>query len=346
MRGVRAGLVFLTLVLVAPPVASSGLRIAELVLPSSALSAVEAAPPDTAGLAALTPEELFVRASSAELQFSELVRPSRRLLIRDHERTLPYLVSVLGTDGARERHALEDILVSIGYPAVEPLIAGLEAELANEESTRGVRMAVRTLGMIGDPSATAALAGAAAHPDWKVRGSAAGALGRIGTARSLPELRNLLADGNEIVRTGAAVGMRRVAGNSGEGLPDAIVAALVEALDDDYYAVRMSAVSALAAAGDVAVERLVERARGPASSGGRLAVKALGGIGGAKTKRILRELLASDDWVVRAYAAEGLGQERLSARTKRALVALASDEKHPFVRLMIERALPGEGVSP
>ena len=67
--------------------------------------------PDTDALSNLSPEELFLRASSSALQFESMREPSRELLVANYEESIPYLVTQLDTDGARERHALEDIFV-------------------------------------------------------------------------------------------------------------------------------------------------------------------------------------------------------------------------------------------
>jgi len=175
------------------------------------VAGTEAADVDTLALAALSPEELFLRSSSAALQFAPMIQPSRRILVREYERSLPYLVTQLDTDGPRERHALEDILVKIGEPAVEPVIEALDRELERTDTLRGARMAAGILGRLGDDRATSALNSAAGHHDWKVRSSVASAIGRIGSADGLDGLLLLLGDENEIVRKSSAVAIRRMA---------------------------------------------------------------------------------------------------------------------------------------
>ena len=90
------------------------------------------APPDTSWLDELSPDALFLRASSSALQFQSMIEPARKRLVREHEISLPYLVTRLDTDDARERHALEDILVRIGEPAVEPVIEAFRSEVMRD----------------------------------------------------------------------------------------------------------------------------------------------------------------------------------------------------------------------
>ena len=90
-------------------------------------------------------------------------------------------------------------------------------------------------------------------------------------------------------------------------LEPAGVPALVAALDDQYYSVRYGAARALAAVGESSVEPLddvAERGTGPAQV---LAIITLGEIGSKSALDVLRDLLDSDAWVVRAHAAEAIG---------------------------------------
>ncbi len=174
----------------------------------------EVAESDMAELAELAPVELFLRASSSALQFEHMREPSRRILVSNHEESLPYLVTRLDTDDARERHALEDILVRIGPAAAEPVIEAflhaledilvrigtaaaepvIEAfllEAGRTETTRGARLAAAVLGRIGEACAVDPLASVHDHHDWKLRGAIGGALGRIGTAETVLPLVSL-----------------------------------------------------------------------------------------------------------------------------------------------------------
>lgn len=301
-----------------------------------------AAEPDTTGLELLSPEELFLRASSSALQFEHLRAPSRRLLVRDHEVSVPYMVTRLDTDDARERLALEDVLVKIGEPAVPRLVGALEDELTRNDTSRGVRLACSILGRVGDSRAVVGLEVASAHEDWKVRGAAAAALGRIGAPESITRLDSLLRDTNEVVRKSAAIALSRVAETGGDGLDDGTMSDLALALSDRDYSVRYGAARALARCGEPAedlLERLARRPDGPARL---LAIRTLGEMGSAGARVVLRSLTDSESWLVRAHAAMALGIAGPEARDARRLRPLLEDP-HPLVAAAAAGALHGDG---
>ncbi len=295
---------------------------------------VQTAEVDTLALATLSSEELFDRASSAALQFAEMIQPSRRLLIRNHERSLPYLVTELNTDGARERHALEAIIVEIGARAVEPLIEAIAAELERVDTTRGARLAAGILGRLGDPKALDVLARASDHDDWKVRSAAASAIGRIAARDGVDTLVLLLDDENEMVRKSAAVGLRRTAaeGESDGALDDATITALVRALEDTHYPVRQSAGAALAEIGSPAIERLTHLAVEGSSLSRLVAIETLGLIGSESSLETMLGLLEDDDWAVRACATEAIRKIGPDGKARKEMARLLGDEKHPLVR--------------
>jgi len=342
-------------------------------------AAIETAEVDTVALAGLSPEELFLRSSSAALQFAPMIQPSRRILVREYERSLPYLVTQLDTDEPRRRLALESILVKIGEPAVEPLIEALGSELDRTDTLRGARMAASILGRLGDDRATAALNDAARHDDWKVRSAVAGSLGRIGSAGGLRGLLRLLGDENEIVRKSSAVAIRRLAitptpppdgpaddagtdadaGNEADTgararevaryeraltardatRDDAVIRALAGALDDAYYYVRYSAAAALAELGTDALPVLTDVAEDGHRMARLVALWAIGRIADASALGELEDLLSDDDWAVRAFAAEAIGKIGADRRTRKALSMLLGRETHPFVIMRAGDAL-------
>lgn len=293
---------------------------------------------DTTRLEQMTPEELFLRASSSALQFAPMLAPSRRILVREHEAHLPYLVTKLDTDDPRERIALEDVLFKIGEPAVLPLIDAMATELDRQDTSRGVRLASSILGRLGDDRAVPALEDAASHPDWKVRSSAAAALGRIGSADSAGAVALMLDDPNEVVRTSACVALTRLAKESGGTLPDSTMDDLVSRLNDRSYAVRFSAADALAACGERAFDRLRKLALRGEGRPRILAIIALGKIGSRDAMPVAMDLTDSPSWVVRGYAARVLGGKNAGGRERRALDRLVGDSS-PFVAFCAERSL-------
>ena len=312
----------------------------------------EAAELDTAALAELTPRELFLRASSSALQFEHMREPSRRVLVSNHESSLPYLVTRLDTDDARERHALEDVLVRIGPPAAEPVIEAFLLEAGRTETTRGARLAAAVLGRIGETCAVDPLASVHDHHDWKLRGAIGGALGRIGTAETVPTLVSLLADENEAVRKSAAVGLRRVAVRArddeapdpaaAEALDADVMRSLVRALGDPSYAVRYSSADALARIGETALPLLFETCNGGATEARLMALRAIGGTGSRKALKPLAKALQDADWAVRAHAAAAIGTIGVDRRGRRALTRLVASDPHPFVVASAATALDSE----
>ncbi len=326
------GVVLLLLVLMAAPGASQEATVEV---------GTEAAESDTAELAELTPVELFLRASSSALQFEHMREPSRRILVSNHEESLPYLVTRLDTDDARERHALEDILVRIGPAAAEPVIEAFLFEAGRAETTRGARLAAAVLGRIGDVRAVEPLASVHDHHDWKVRGAIGGALGRIGAAETVRPLVSLLMDENEAVRKSAAVGLRRVAVRAHDDEapdPDAalaldtdVIESLARALGDPNYAVRYSSADALARIGETALPRLFEIGEDDAIEVRLMALRAAGKIGSRKALKPLVRALRDSDWAVRAHAAAAIGTIGADRRSRRALTRLGTSDPHPFV---------------
>ena len=301
----------------------------------------QTAEPDSSELAQLAPEELFLRASSSALQFEHMNEPSRVVLVREYERSIPYLVTQLDTDGVRERHALEDVLVRIGAPAAAPVIEAFLVEAGRPDTTRGAGLAATVLGRIGEPSAVAPLASAHDHSDWKVRGAIGGALGRIGTAESVGPLVSLLGDDNEAVRKSAAVGLRRVAARASDtDAPDAeagraltpdVVAALIGVLGDESYAVRYSAADALAGIGEPALPLLLDVSEDGTREARLMALRAVGAVGSRKTLKPLVRALEDPDWTVRAFAASAIGAIGPNRSARRALERLLERDPHPFV---------------
>ena len=312
----------------------------------------EVAESDTAELAELAPAELFLRASSSALQFEHMRAPSRRILVSNHEESLPYLVTRLDTDDARERHALEDILVRIGPAAADAVIEAFLFEAGRTETTRGARLAAAVLGRIGEARAADPLASVRDHHDWKLRGAIGGALGRIGTAETVHPLVSLLTDENEVVRKSAAVGLRRVAVRAGddeapdpdaaEALDAAIIESLGRALADPNYAVRYSSADALARIGETALPLLLEISEGEAIEARLMALRAIGAVGSRKTLEPLVSALRDSDWAVRAHAAAAIGTIGPNKRGRRALERLVASDPHPFVVASAAAALDSE----
>jgi len=174
-------------------------------------------------------DALFVIASSGELKFRDLVGPAEDSIAALGVDGEPYLIARLGTTDARERVALENIFKKIGRAAA-PL---LNQALRETDSLQLSRVALM-LNFLPETSSVSGLLAVINHPFYWVRYEAVRALGSIGDRRAVGPIREALGDGDELVRTVAAVAAGKL--NDSTLAPD-----LAAALDDSYYGVRMAA---------------------------------------------------------------------------------------------------------
>lgn len=287
---------------------------------------------DTLALATMTPEELFVRASSAELQYVGMLEPARRLLVERHRTSVPYLVTKLDTDDPRERIALENLFVRIGADAVPELLEALRTEARRDDTTRGARLAAYVLARIGDPSAVGPLIEETGHPEWKMRSSVADALGHLGGRESVEALVRLIADPDRSVRTSAAASLDRAAGGDPGTVKEVAARALLEALSDPFHGVRYAASDALGSLGSGIVSPLAEIAGNADPTGRLMAIRALGLVGDDDAVREIERHLDDADWAVRSHAARAAGQwVSLSPGAIRKLERMAMNDPHPLV---------------
>jgi hypothetical protein len=121
-------------------------------------------------------------------------------------RALPHLAQAvrIGDDVVAKRFAA--VVARIGPPAVPPLI-----DLLPREAARTRIRWIDVLGDIGDPRAAPALARECrSHEDWRVRASAAAALGRTGGSGALEALLGASRDSDPFVRARAAASLGKL----------------------------------------------------------------------------------------------------------------------------------------
>jgi len=169
------------------------------------------------------------------------------------ERAVKPLIEVLKGDGTPNYSVIwraTDALVTIGEPAVEPLILALKDE---DVVVRDV--AASALGKIGDGRAVEPLINALNDVDREVRTGAVYALGRIGDDGAVEPLVHSLRDASPIVRRDAAWAL----GEIGDGRA---VEPIIQALNDEDKYVRWGAAEALGEIGDKsAIEPLIQALR-------------------------------------------------------------------------------------
>lgn len=263
-------------------------------------------------------DELFVLASSGEVQYRDRVEPAKKELIEMGADAVPYLVDKLDTENAREMHTLTDILTDIGEPAVLPLIQQLESD--NKEV---LRTSSRILGKIGDPKAAPQLAQLLDHTDLKVRGAACTSLGQVGDTAFFGEIVSILSDSVEMVRKSATYALGEL--ETANGIP-----ALISAFRDPHFSVRLTAISSLVKIGEPAVDTLIYLLNHPAANVQNLSIETLGKLKTVRAVDPLLSKLESEDWATRAFAVDALGE----IGDKKGIVAVVNlqrDETHPFV---------------
>ena len=189
-----------------------------------------------------------------------------------------------------------DILISIGEPAVKPLIAALKDNYPHVR-----RHAAEALGEIKDPRAVEPLIAALKDTDSLIRRHAVEALGKIGDLRAIIPLIDVLNEDSEShVRTSAAVALGRIEEPS-------VVAPLICALKDEHWNVRSSSATALGRIKDRrAVEPLVCALKDEDATVRGYAADALGKIKDARAVEPLVAALKDKNRDVRKKAARAL----------------------------------------
>jgi len=272
-------------------------------------------------------DSLFIRASSGEVKYQDLVEPSKKALVEMGELAVPQMLIKLATRDAREMQSVVDIFKGIGEPAVDSLVSRTGD---SDAFTR--RLAIRCLGEIGSTKAVPTLVDEAAHLDFRTRTAVMTALGQIGDAEAAPAVMAGLADSDELVATAAAV----ACGEIEDGIE---AASLVAALDHPYYGVRYSAAASLAKLKAKAARPLADYLRSRERSlGSAHAVEALGAIGTNDVRDLVISQLGSDDWAIRAAAAEALGNMP-GSKSSKALKRAIESERNLLVRAKLQASL-------
>jgi HEAT repeat protein len=282
-------------------------------------------------------DRLFNMTTSGLVKYNPLVKPSMDSLIALGGKAVPRLLEKLNTKNPLERNRLDELFAGIGAPSTPTLIRYLD-----RNDLRGLRSALYQLGKNGSAEALGPVLKYARHEDWRVRGAAIDALGRLKVEKQDESLRRnaileALRDSVENVRRVAAYTL-------GEAKDSAAVPALISALEDDYYGTRHNAQTALVKIGDPARKALLERAgiRGQKPEIGKT-------IGRALAVQALSELkddgpnpaiwfINDEDWMVRLAAVAGL-DSTITLQEKTALKKQAEAENNPFVAQKIAQAL-------
>lgn len=270
-------------------------------------------------------DDLFMKASSGEVQFRDLVEPAKKELIEMGEKAVPRMITKLKTEDARERHTIEDIFKGIGDPAVPYLIDALDTDNLYQ-----LRLACNCLGKTGNAKAIPSVLKLFSHNEHTVRSVAATAVGDIGDTTAVGEVISMLADMAETVRKSAAVSLGKIGHESAIG-------ALIESLDDPHFSVRYSAAGSLAKIGDESGEALLEQRDSLSSMALYYAVDVWAALKYKDAFKILKNYLKSDDNRLKGFTIIALA--RIDPKKSGKIVSKRiKDENDTFVRSCLEKA--------
>ncbi|MCP4657755.1 MAG: HEAT repeat domain-containing protein [bacterium] len=229
------------------------------------------------------------------------------------EQAVEPLIEAFGDPAVEVRRAAGSALGEIGEPAIGPLARVLR------EAGADLRLeAAIAVGRI-EPNAAAEtlLVATVGDKDPNVRRVAALTLGERGNAKAVGVLVEILRHGEEYEQSRAA---RYV----GEMKAVEAVDALVGALNEDVWRVRLSARDALVEIGDAAVEPLLSAATDGNRRVRMKAASALGKLGSERAVGVLLAALKNRDWMVRDEAAVALARIR-SEKAVGPLIAALKD---------------------
>jgi HEAT repeat protein len=235
-------------------------------------------------------DDLFMKASSGEVQFRDLVEPSKKILIEMGETAVPQMITKLPTEDARERHTVEDIFKGIGDPAVPYLLEALITENLYQ-----LRLACSCLGKIGNNSATEMILKLFIHDNHTVRSSAVTAVGNIKDTSAVSEVIDLLKDDAETVRKSSAVALGKIGHEKG-------LNALIGVLDDPHFSVRYSAAGSLVKIGDISGKVLKDSITNLSGLSLYHAIDVWAELKYKKADKLLTEFLKSDDSRLRGFS--------------------------------------------
>ncbi|MBI5265983.1 MAG: HEAT repeat domain-containing protein [candidate division Zixibacteria bacterium] len=272
-------------------------------------------------------ETLFVRATTGEIKYQNLVKPAKDSIAAMGAEAVPFLIDKCDTKSARERVAIIEMLKQIGRPAVPGLVKGLRR-------TNGlvVERVCMALAEIADSSSVPGLLTVTGHSRWQVREQAVGALGKCKDHRADSAVAAALVDTIGQVRKSAAVA-------SGQLNLNPLVPQLVHLLADDFYGARMCALETLLGL-DTAnvIGAIADSMVSSNASIGDRACAVLGRFNTPRSREVLLMQTKSDRPARRAHAGVALisGDPLDSSGLQQLFV---TPEKNPLVRLKLESAI-------
>jgi len=253
-------------------------------------------------------------------------RQAIRVLVGLGEKAVPYLIARLQASDSDLNETAQKLLVQIGPPAVPELL-----RLVEDAHPAYARAAMVVLGKIGDPRAATPLAQKAKSPQWRTRAAAAAAMGAFSGEDTRLALEQLLRDEDEDVRRSALVALRyRGEADSADAISDL--------LGDPVFANRFAAADALVGLGVPCPPHVLSLVGSDQREVKHLSLETCGRLVSRQSGDMLVNLLASQDWGDRAFAAEALC--RIGDKTAcEKLVAMLQQENNGLVKAKAEGAM-------
>jgi HEAT repeat protein len=266
---------------------------------------------------------LWVQASDGAVRHRDLVTPSKDSLIAMADSAIPYLLSYLETEDARERHTITDLFKGIGPAAVSQLTGVLGT--GSDYHTRNTLWALQK---IGDSAATPAMVPFLLDTMWTIRDQAATSIGACGGSDAQPALYSSLRDEQRRVRKSVVVGLGRLNQASASD-------SLVAAMTDGWFAVRYTAAIALVAldSGTVAAELTGQLSPEPLA----MVLRAFAASPSEPALELGLRYAWHDDYRVRAAAVFVLQQHATSLDQLDPLKGLILSETHPLVKAQLQQ---------
>ncbi len=237
-------------------------------------------------------EDLWALATGAHDPMER--RRAQRILVGLAEKAVPYLIGRLQTRDLASNASARQLLVEIGPPAVPELL-----RLVEEGGPTEAEAAMAVLGRIGDPRAATPLAEKAKSPQWRTRAAAAAGMGALRGEDTRLVLEQLLRDEDEDVRRTALMALR-YRGETGSA--DAVS----DLLGDPVFANRFAAADALIGLGVRVPPHVLSLVGSQQPEVKHLSLETCGRLASKQSVDMLINLLASDNWGDRAFAAEAL----------------------------------------
>ncbi len=259
-------------------------------------------------------ENLFFEASAAHQKFQNRVEPARAEIVKMGKKAMPYLVTKLDTDSARESHAIYNIIPRIGKDGIKPLL-----KVLNSGSKREKAIAIALLGKIGDKRALENVREYCHSELSTLRAGALEALATIDVSAAEEMLVKALSDSEPMVVFKALKGLGRL--ESVEYYEN-----MISLLNSDKFYIRYEAEKLISRMDKSVLPLLYEKAEKLEGIPLYHLISAMGKIDGSE--EYLKEFGLSGDWTAAGLAIKCLRENNVNVDN------LGDREENLFIKSM------------